>query len=153
MADEIWDKYFLDMAALAATKSKDPSTKVGAIIVGPDREIRSSGYNGQPRGADDAASERHERPEKYYWFEHAERNAIYNAARSGTSTLGCTLYVTPIHPCMDCARGIVQAGIVEVVVPLADGHERWAHHTERRRKLFEETGVVFRMVERRPHEV
>ncbi len=59
--------------------------------------------------------ERLERPNKYLWIEHAERNAICNAARAGTSTAGCTLYVE-LMPCMDCARAVVQAGIIEVVI-------------------------------------
>ena len=86
------------------------------MVVGPHQEIRATGFNGFPRGVDDTVEERHERPAKYVWTEHAERNAIYNAARSGTSLDGCTLYVN-LHPCADCARAIIQTGITLVVCP------------------------------------
>lgn len=106
---------FMTLAYVVARQSKDKKTQIGAILVGPDNEVRSTGYNGLPRNCNDAVPERQERPEKYYWFEHAERNAIYNAARIGVSTKGCTLY-TMAYPCADCARAIIQAGIVKVVV-------------------------------------
>jgi dCMP deaminase len=110
-----WDRYYLDICKVVAARSKDPHTQIGCVIAGPNREIRSTGYNSFPRGIRDDVPERLERPAKYLWIEHAERNAICNAARSGTSTEGCTIYVE-IMPCMDCARAVVQAGIVEVVV-------------------------------------
>src|SRR5678816_3286831 len=88
----IWDIRFLREAARIATWSKDRSTKVGCVIVGPSREIRSTGYNGFPRGVNDDVDERHARPMKYAYCEHAERNAIYNAARVGIPLEGCTLY-------------------------------------------------------------
>ena len=69
------------MANLVAKKSKDQSTQIGAVIVGPDNEIRSTGYNSFPKGLNDDLQERQERPEKYYWIEHAERNALYNASQ------------------------------------------------------------------------
>ncbi|MBQ7285591.1 MAG: dCMP deaminase family protein [Alphaproteobacteria bacterium] len=104
----------MEVAELVATWSKDPSTKVGAIVVGPDREIRSTGYNGVVRGVDDDIPERLERPTKYDFFEHAERNAVYNACLIGASLKGCVIYVTAM-PCPDCARAIIQSGIKEVV--------------------------------------
>jgi dCMP deaminase len=84
---------------------------VGCIIVGSGREIRSTGYNGLPRGILNS-ERRHSRDEneKYYWFEHAERNAIFNAARSGTSLIDCRMYVN-LFPCADCTRAIIQSGI------------------------------------------
>lgn len=110
-----WDEYYLDICKVVGRRSKDPNTQLGCIIVGPAHEIRSTGYNSFPRGINDNVPERRERPTKYLWIEHAERNAICNAARAGTATDKCTIYVE-IMPCMDCARAIVQAGIVEVVV-------------------------------------
>ena len=110
-----WDEYYLNICKVVATRSKDPHTQVGCIIAGPAHEIRSTGYNSLPRGIRDDLPERLERPAKYLWMEHAERNAIYNAARCGTSLEGCTIYIE-LMPCMDCARAIVQAGIREVVV-------------------------------------
>ena len=110
-----WDEYYLNICGVVATRSKDPHTQVGCIIAGPAHEIRSTGYNSLPRGIRDDVAERLERPTKYLWMEHAERNAIYNAARCGTTLEGCTIYIE-LMPCMDCARAIVQAGIREVVV-------------------------------------
>ena len=126
MAREIpgWDEYYLGICRVVATRSKDPHTQLGSVIVGPAHEIRSTGYNSFPRGIRDDVPERLERPAKYLWIEHAERNAICNAARAGTATEGCTLYVE-IMPCMDCARAIVQAGIVQVAISA----ERMAQYT------------------------
>jgi len=139
-----WDQYFMNIVYLVASKSKDQSTHVGAVIVGPDREIRSTGYNSFARGINDDLPERQERPEKYFWFEHAERNAIYNAARMGLSTKDCIMYTNGV-PCMDCARAIVQSGIRAVVVD--QGWEEgkvdpWAEHVMRSMRLFEEAGVM-----------
>ena len=103
-----WDEYYLDICKVVAARSKDPNTQIGCVIAGPAHEIRSTGYNSLPRGIRDDVPERLERPTKYLWMEHAERNAIYNAARCGTPLEGCTLYVE-IMPCMDCGRAIVQA--------------------------------------------
>lgn len=108
-----WDEYFVSLLAPVAAKSKDPSTKVGCIIVGPDHEIRSTGYNDLPRGIVHT-DERLERPAKYLYTEHAERNAIYNAARNGTSLVGSTIYCD-MYPCAECARGIIQVGIKRLV--------------------------------------
>ena len=110
-----WDTYFLRMAQLVSTKSKDRSTKVGCVIVGPDHEVRTTGYNGFCRGIIDDVDSRHERPDKYLWTEHAERNAIYNAARNGIQLAGCTAYVT-LFPCADCSRAMIQSGIRKIVV-------------------------------------
>lgn len=74
-----WKEYFRNIAHQIKLKSKDEKTQIGAVIVGIDNEIVSTGYNSYPRGINDSIAERQERPEKYYWFEHAERNAIYNA--------------------------------------------------------------------------
>lgn len=140
---------YLFMARAAAFFSKDPSTQVGALIVGPAGEIRGTGYNGAPRGSRADEDGRCEtRPEKYFWMEHAERNAIYNAARCGTPTAGCMMLITHA-PCMDCARAIVQAGIVGVVWPvLTDSAHiaRWAEHADRVLQLFAECGVEVRTV-------
>lgn len=110
---ESWNATFLGLAERFARRSKDPSTKVGCVIVGPDREVRSMGYNGLPRGVEDKP-ERMERPAKYLWTSHAEENAVAQAARIGVSLKGCTAYVTHI-PCARCARTLIQAGIVEII--------------------------------------
>lgn len=144
-----WDAYFAGLLVHVAVKSKDPHTQIGAVIVGPDREIRSTGYNSFPRGLNDSVQERLQRPEKYFWMEHAERNAIYNAARCGTQLKGCTLYVNSV-PCIDCARGIVQAGIAELVVcdsSDAEHKSRWQESYKRTEILLEECGVHVRHIE------
>lgn len=111
-----WHLRFVELAKHIASWSKDRSTQVGAVAIGPNREICSVGYNGFPRGVDDDIEERHQRPAKYSWTEHAERNCIYNASRIGVSLDGCELYCTHF-PCPDCARGIIQSGISVVYYP------------------------------------
>ena len=136
-------EYFYNIAEQVKEKSKDERTKIGAVIVGKDKEIVSTGYNSFPRGINDNNIERQERPEKYYWFEHAERNAIYNAARIGVSTKGCTMYLTCGIPCADCARGIINAGIVRIFVMRGGGaiSQKWKDSAERSLEMFEEAGV------------
>lgn len=116
MGRPTWDQFFLQLAELTATRSKDRSTQVGAVIADTSRNVVSVGYNGFPRGINDEIESRHERPAKYLWTCHAEENAILSAARRGAAVCGCRIYVTH-HPCSRCARGIVQAGIFQVVVP------------------------------------
>lgn len=132
-----WDHYFMDMCRFIAGRSKDSSTKVGSVIVGPDREVRSTGYNGFARGINDSIKYRNERPVKYLWTAHAEENAITNAARMGTALKGCTLYVAvmkpgiALPPCSTCARLIIQSGIQRVVYEQSDDiPERWKENME-----------------------
>jgi dCMP deaminase len=144
-----WDEYYLEICKVVAARSKDPNTQLGCVVVGPAHEIRSTGYNSFPRGIRDNVPERLERPAKYLWVEHAERNAICNAARAGTATEGCTVYVE-IMPCMDCARAIVQAGITEVVISAARmsqySSEQYDQHFGLVEVLFSEAGVRVRRV-------
>jgi len=136
-----WDARFMEMARMVATWSKDRSTGVGCVLVSPDRLIISTGYNGFPRGLDDDNAARHQRPAKYTWTEHAERNAIYNAARLGVSTRGATAYVN-WWPCMDCARGLVQAGIVRLVAREPDvSNPKWGETQHAALELLQECGV------------
>jgi dCMP deaminase len=109
-----WDLRFLELALFVGQWSKDRSRKVGCVIVDAHNSVRSVGYNGFPRGIHDDPPPRHERPAKYLWTEHAERNAIYQAARMGVGLQGTTMYL-PWFPCMDCARAIVQAGITKLI--------------------------------------
>lgn len=140
----------MDMALLVASRSKDPSTKVGAVIVGPDNEVRATGYNSFPRGINDNVPERFERPEKYLWFEHSERNAIYNAARAGIKLKGCRIYTNTTSKlcgiCMDCARAIVQSGIVEIIHQRPADTGKWGEECKRAHQLFKEAGVKVRIV-------
>lgn len=143
-----WDYRWLTQAETVAQWSRDTSTKVGCVIVGQRNEILTAGYNGFPRGVNDQMLYRYERPAKYLWTEHAERNAIYNAAMSaGTSLYGGTAYITPLYPCADCARGIIQCGIVAVVHNannVLGPDPKWAEHFEVAQQMFEEAGVAVR---------
>src|ERR1035441_6663339 len=141
--------YYLEICRVVAARSKDPNTQIGCVIVGPNHEIRSTGYNSFPRGIRDDVPERLVRPTKYLWIEHAERNAICNAARAGTATEGCTIYVD-IMCCMDCARAVVQAGITQVVIAAERmtqySSEYYNEHFGMVEVLFREAGVVVRQV-------
>lgn len=142
-----WDDYFMKLAGVVSERSKDRSTRIGCVLVGPDNEIRATGYNSFPRGINDDAEERHQRPEKYFWTEHAERNAIYAAARVGTPLKGCRAYL-PWIPCVDCARALVQVGVTEVVaVARVTDHARYMEDFRRVGTLFAEAGVSLRYVE------
>jgi dCMP deaminase len=136
-----WDERFVALAKFMGGWSKDRSRKTGAVIVGPGNEVRSLGFNGFPRKVNDSVDARHERPTKYKWTEHAERNAIYNAARSGTSTLDCRMY-SDWYPCMDCARAIIQAGISKLICKEPDWNDPiWAKDFAEVPTMLEEGGV------------
>ena len=139
-----WVEYFLNIAEQVKLKSKDQSTQIGAVIVGEDKEVLSTGYNSFPRGLDDSLQERQERPEKYFWMEHAERNAIYNAARIGVSLKNSTIYLTSGLPCMDCARGIVNSGVKIVYckqVCTTKNKDKWEESQQKSLELLGECGV------------
>jgi len=140
-----WDEYFMQMAELVATKSKDRSTKVGCVIVGPNHEVRTTGYNGFCRGVNDDVDFRHEKPEKYFWTEHAERNAIFNAARNGIPLEGCTAYVT-LLPCADCTRGLIQSGVKRIFVCISgDATIKWQESFEYSYVMALEAGVEIKL--------
>ena len=145
-----WKEYFRNIVHQVKLKSKDERTQIGAVIVGEDNEIVSTGYNSFPRGISDDISERQERPEKYFWFEHAERNAIYNAARIGVSTKGTTMYLTCGIPCADCCRGIINAGITTIVCEVGDAGAKgpkWEESGKRSLQMFNEAGVKIQYYE------
>ncbi|BCB27027.1 cell division protein DedD [Sulfurimicrobium lacus] len=132
----------LPIAHATAQMSKDPSTKVGALIVGPHNEIRASGWNGFPRGVADTLDRLNDRDLKYLFVVHAEANAIANAARSGTPTHGCALVVTALHPCNECAKTVIQAGIRKVYAPLPEDDGRWAASFAIASEMFREAGIA-----------
>ncbi len=112
-----WDEYFLGIAMLAARRSKDPSTQVGACIVSPDNIIISTGYNGMPKGCSDdefpwERTGEDQNATKYPFVVHAELNAILNA--NGRDLRGSRIYVA-LFPCNECAKAIIQSGIKEVM--------------------------------------
>ena len=111
-----WDEYFMGIAMLAARRSKDPNTQVGACIVSPDNIIISTGYNGMPKGCSDDSFPWDRKAEcendtKYPFVVHAELNAILNA--SGRDLRGSRIYVS-LFPCNECAKAIIQSGIREI---------------------------------------
>ncbi len=109
-----WDEYFMGVAMLAARRSKDPNTQVGACIVSPDNIIISTGYNGMPKGCsdDEFPWDREGKETKYPFVVHAELNAILNA--NGRNLQNSRLYVA-LFPCNECAKAIIQSGVKEVV--------------------------------------
>lgn len=169
-----WDNLFMNICDTVAAKSKDRSTKIGCVIVGPDNEVRSMGFNGFPRGFKDKkpctfieledgtkipqlslAREaevidlRFERPLKYKTTEHGERNALYNAARVGIPMQGCTLYVNSLPPCVECARGIIQSGIIKVVHVEAEIPERWREDCAMASEMLRECGIGIMTIKRK----
>lgn len=133
-----WSDYLFGFAEHAASKSKD-STKVGAALVGPDREIRLTAFNGPPHGVRDS-QERFERPTKYLFASHAEANLVAFAAREGIRTKDCTVYVTHM-PCAACARTLIQAGVRKVIYgagPTSMPEEEFSAAAT----MFEEAGVM-----------
>ena len=111
-----WDLRYLDLAKHVAQWSKDPNTKVGAVAVGHMGQILAQGYNGFPRGILDTPDRLNDRPTKYKFVVHAEMNVIYNATYNGVSLNGARLYVYGLPICSECAKGIIQVGIEEVII-------------------------------------
>ena len=147
-ADLDWDEYFMRKAYLATSKSKDPSSKVGAVLVTDGNDF-CSGFNGFPRGIADTRERLYNRETKYKYIIHAEQNAIINAARLGRPTLGAVMYTIGM-PCTECAKAIIQAGIKEIV--LHDNaivnfkHGKWAESCAFSNGMLEEAGVNVRLL-------
>lgn len=127
-------------------RSKDRSTKVGAVAIDDNYCLKGSGYNGFPRGTNDDLDSRHERPLKYRWTVHAEMNVIAQAARPVLE--GTTLILTSLHPCATCAGLIVQAGIKKVVTRrteqikrIESGRADWDEEALIALEIFKEAGV------------
>lgn len=143
-----WDHRLLDLAKHVAAWSKDPSTKVGAILVDDQNIVVGMGYNGFARGVFDSAARYNDRTEKYAYIVHAEVNAILAA---GHRARGASLYVWPSfgvpNVCQDCAKFAIQAGVYEIVggVPEED-NSRWAESLARARQMLVEAGVHFRAI-------
>lgn len=150
--DGWWDKFFLGMAEYISTASKDPSTKVGAVIVDNNRMVVGLGYNGFPRGVADTEERYNDRPTKYKMIVHAEQNAIINA---GHRTEGSTIYVYPAFGkpplCSTCAKSVIQAGIKRVVgyIPQlsSDVIERWSDEIAFSQTMCGEAGLIMDMLE------
>lgn len=142
--DNKWHNRFMEMAHNIAGWSKDPSTQVGCVIVDTEKRIISVGYNGFPRGVDDNDERLSNRSIKYLMVQHAEANAVTNAAsiNAGERLKGATAYVTH-YPCSNCAGLLIQAGVSTIVTLAPDGgfSERFADSFKASKAMFEETGV------------
>lgn len=134
-----WDLRFMEVADLVATWSKDPSTKVGCVLVDQNRHIIATGYNGFPRGVDDSDERLNDRPTKYLMVQHAEANAILQAV---AAIAGATAYVTH-RPCSGCSGMLIQAGVKRIVTRLpSDGFaERFAESFRAADLMLDEAGV------------
>jgi dCMP deaminase len=137
VAKDKWNAWFIGLAKYVATASKDPSTKVGAVIIDEERRIVSCGYNGLPRGVEDNFDRLTNRDVKYKMIVHAERNALLFARGP---VKNCTLYTYPMMPCGPCASMVIQAGIKKVVAPLSD-NPRWQEDMKLSMEMFAEAGV------------
>ena len=139
LADK-WDRRFISLAAEVSTWSKDPSTKVGAVLVSPDRTDIAIGYNGFARGMDDSPELYADRNTKYSRIIHGEVNAILLARRS---VRGYTAYLWPLLSCNRCTVLLIQAGIARVVAPLPteDIASRWGEMLTLSRRYYAEAGV------------
>lgn len=134
------DTWALDLADMVATRSRDPGVKVGAVILRPDNTIAAAGYNGFPRLVDDSPSIYLDKPRKLLRVVHAELNAILT---SREPLHGYTIYVSPLHPCSQCAAAIIQSGITRVVArtDLARKSTTWEASFHEAAQMFAEAGV------------
>jgi dCMP deaminase len=143
-----WDDRFMKMAMETASWSKDPSKKIGAVAVGDNRRILSTGYNGFPRDIQDSEVRFTDRETKYKYVVHAEQNCIYNACLNGISLAGATMYVYGLPICSECAKGIIQVGVSRVVVDQSCFDiEKWNDSFEFTKELFAEAGVEISYVD------
>lgn len=150
LLDEKWNRRYLEMARLVSTWSKDPSTRVGAVAVGADGRILSTGYNGFPRGiADDSRYD--DRQQKYGLIVHAEMNCIYNAAYLGSASLkGSSIYVYGLPVCHECCKGIIQAGFFRIVLEkiiIDNLPANWKESWNRSSIMLEEAGITCEFVD------
>lgn len=138
-----WDERFLQLAQLISSWSKDTSTKVGSVIVRPDRTIAALGFNGFPRGIEDRIDRIADKGFKHNVILHAEENALL----SRTETVrGYVLYTWPVIPCSRCAAQIIQAGIVRVVSKQGRSGGSVLNY-DLTQALFIEAGVIFDVYE------
>lgn len=134
---EKWDRRFLELAEHISCWSKDPSTKVGAVITDQKNRVVSVGYNGLPMGVEDTDERLNNRDLKYKMIVHGERNAMLFAGRPLDD---CTLFTWPFMPCSVCASMVIQAGITRVVAPFSE-NPRWVEDFKLTEQLFVEAGV------------
>ena len=139
-----WTDYFFDICDTVSKKSKDPSTKVGAVAIGPAKNIISTAFNGLPMGVSDSAEsfpERYTKPDKYLYVSHAEANIVALAARHGIKLEGATLFCN-LTPCIECTKLIIQSGIKQVHYKTTNGSGLWRMHLHKAYQMFTEAGVL-----------
>lgn len=141
-------KYFFDIANVVASRSKDPSTKTGAVIVSPNKQIIACGYNGFPSGYPDDEKNYLDKSIKYPRAVHAEINAITSAAKHGVSTLNASIFVVPIHVCNECAKAIIQSGIKHVYIKIDKMTDKWNNSFKISKELFDACDVEVKIFEK-----
>lgn len=142
-----WNRRYLGLAYEVSKWSKDPSTKIGAIAVGNKGQVLAQGYNGFPRKIRHSEERLNNRELKYKYVVHAEMNLIYNAGYNGVSLDGSTVYVTGLPVCSECAKGLIQVGVKQVIMPhQEDTPETWKNSFEFTKELFEEAGVAWQFI-------
>ncbi len=141
---EGWGDKYIHLAKEISTWSKDPSTKVGAVVVGRDGQILSQGFNGFPRGIKDSEERLNNRERKYELIVHAEMNAIYNASLNGVSLKDSTLYIYGLPICNECAKGVIQVGIKKVIAMRPKVYNtKWDKSNNNAESLFREAEVMY----------
>ena len=145
MLDTKWKKRFLKLSKEIAEWSKDPSTKVGALIISEDRNIISTGYNGFPRGIEDTEERLNNRELKYKFILHAEMNCIMNALYNGRSVKDCILFVHGLPPCSECTKSIIQAGIKKVITD-SKASENWKESSKLSLEMLKEANVEIEFI-------
>ena len=142
-----WHDRYLELAQQIASWSKDPSSKIGAIAVGSKGQVLAQGYNGFPRGIEDREIRFENKELKYRYVVHAEMNLIYNASYNGVSLDGSTVYITGLPVCSECAKGLIQVGVREVIMPSQeDTPDKWVQSFKLSKELFEEAGVHWQFI-------
>jgi dCMP deaminase len=143
MINSTWDKRFMKLAREISTWSKDPSSKIAAVIVNDERRILSTGYNGFPRGIADTKERLNDREQKYPRIVHAEMNALLSALYNGVSVKDATIYVWGLPVCSECTKSIIQSGIKRVVITyIDDAPEKWQMQwKEMSKPMYDEAGV------------
>lgn len=144
-----WDKRYMDLAKQVGTWSKDPSKQIGAVAIGSKGQVLAQGYNGFPRGIDDNESRLNTKETKYKYVVHAEMNLIYNATFNGISLNGSTVYVSGLPVCSECAKGLIQVGVKQIVMSkdsLERADEKWLDSFELTIALLNEAGIHWKTV-------
>ena len=145
MLDTKWKKRFLKLSKEIAEWSKDPSTKVGALIISEDKNIISTGYNGFPRDIEDTEERLNNRELKYKFILHAEMNCILNALYNGRSVKDCILFVHGLPPCSECTKSIIQAGIKKVITD-SKATDNWKESLKLSLEMLKEANVEIEFI-------